>query len=72
MLKRFVAAGSAALIASALVAQAEPLSSEDFSKYPNVSSVSMSLEGDMLVGVIADPSRNGEATAARANGHHAQ
>ncbi|MEQ9434845.1 prolyl oligopeptidase family serine peptidase [Hyphomonas sp.] len=64
MLKRFVAVGSAALIASALVAQAKPLSSEDFSKHPNVSSVSMSLEGDMLVGVIADPSKKGETRAA--------
>ena len=64
MLKRFVAVGSAALIASAFVAQAKPLSSEDFSKHPNVSSVSMSLEGDMLVGVVADPSKKGETRAA--------
>ena len=64
MMKRFVAVGSAALLVGAMIAQGEPLSSEDFSKYPNVSSVSMSLEGDMLVGVIADPSQNGETTAA--------
>ena len=64
MLKRFVAVGSAALIASAFVAQAKPLSSEDFSKHPNVSSISMSLEGDMLVGVVADPSKKSETRAA--------
>lgn len=42
----------------------EPLNNEDFAKYPSVSSVSMSLEGDMLVGVVADPTRDGNAGAA--------
>ena len=64
MLRRSIAAGSLALLAGAMTASADPLSAEDFARFPSVSSVSMSLEGDMLVGVVADPSKNGEARAA--------
>lgn len=56
MFKRTALIG--ALFASgALAAHAAPelLTPEDFSKPPAVSSMSMSLEGDMLVGVITDP-----------------
>ena len=47
-------------------ASAEPgrLKIEDFSKTPAVASVSMSLEGDVLVGLVADPSKNGSEAAA--------
>ncbi|MBY9067329.1 prolyl oligopeptidase family serine peptidase [Hyphomonas sp. WL0036] len=64
MLKRAIAASTLVLLAAPFAAVAEPLKVEDFSRYPNVSSLSMSLEGDMLVGVVADPSKNGEALAA--------
>lgn len=37
---------------------------EDFARHPAVTSLSMSPEGDMMVGLVADPSKNGEALAA--------
>ncbi|HCX08864.1 MAG TPA: hypothetical protein DHU81_00520, partial [Hyphomonas sp.] len=61
---RILAAGMISALAGSLAAQAEPVTAEDFAKFPSVSSVSMSLEGDMLVGVIADPSKDGDARAA--------
>lgn len=64
MLKRFLAAGSVALVAGTVATNADPIPAEDFAKFPYVSSISMSLEGDMLVGVVADPSKDGEARAA--------
>lgn len=64
MLKRFLTAGSVALFAGTIAANADPIPAEDFAKFPYISSVSMSLEGDMLVGVVADPSKDGEARAA--------
>ncbi|MFN4185681.1 MAG: alpha/beta hydrolase family protein [Hyphomonas sp.] len=64
MMKRVLAAGAIGLLSAPFSANAAPLTSEDFSRYPSVSSVSMSLEGDMLVGVVADPSKNGKARAA--------
>jgi len=50
LLGLFVSAG--ALIAHAAP---EPLTPEDFAKPPVVSSLSMSLEGDMMVGLVTDP-----------------
>ncbi|WP_370265544.1 prolyl oligopeptidase family serine peptidase [Hyphomonas sp.] len=64
MRSRIVAAGLVSVMAGALSAQADPVSAEDFAKHPSVSSVSMSLEGDMLVGVIADPTTDGAQRAA--------
>lgn len=64
MLKRLLAASAVTLLAAPIAAHAAPIKAEDFARYPSVSSMSMSLEGDMLVGVIADPSKNGEARAA--------
>lgn len=65
MMKRLsLAASLAASFAFAAHSDVKPLSSQDFAKYPSVSSVSMSLEGDMLVGVVADPTRDGEQGAA--------
>ena len=64
MMRRLIAAGSVALLAGATGAGADPIPAEDFSKAPSVSSVSMSLEGDMLVGVIADPTQGGDMRAA--------
>lgn len=65
MMKRLsLAASAVASFALTAHADVKPLDSEDFAKYPAVSSVSMSLEGDMLVGVVADPTRDGEQTAA--------
>jgi hypothetical protein len=64
MMRRLFAAGSVILLAGATSASADPIPAEDFSKAPSVSSVSMSLEGDMLVGVIADPTQDGDIRAA--------
>ena len=64
MRNRILAAGLISVLAGSLTAQADPVSAEDFAKFPSVSSVSMSLEGDMLVGVVADPSKKGEQRAA--------
>ena len=65
MMKRLsLAASAVASFALTAHADVKPLDSEDFAKYPAVSSVSMSLEGDMLVGVVADPTRDGEQSAA--------
>ena len=60
MMKRLsLAATLAASFAFAAHSDVKPLNSEDFAKFPSVSEVSMSLEGDMLVGVVADPTRDG-------------
>ena len=65
MMKRLsLAASAVASFALTAHADVKPLDSEDFAKYPAVTSVSMSLEGDMLVGVVADPTRDGEQSAA--------
>jgi dienelactone hydrolase len=55
-----------AVIASAphALAQVDRVSIEAFSKQPSVTGVSMSLEGDVLVGLVADPSKDGEEMAA--------
>lgn len=57
MLKSLVAAASAAVLvgvgASSAFAQAVPI--DAFARAPAMGSVSMSTEGDLLVGVIADP-----------------
>ncbi|MFC6196814.1 alpha/beta hydrolase family protein [Ponticaulis profundi] len=45
-------------------AAAEPLSIEDFRKYPLISSPSLSPEGDMMVAVITEPGTDGEQRAA--------
>jgi dipeptidyl aminopeptidase/acylaminoacyl peptidase len=54
--------GLAALLASPSLA--EPLDIDDLARYPTVSSISMSLEGDMLVGLVLDPTRDGKEQAA--------
>lgn len=64
MIIRVLATSAIAMMALPFTAQAKPVTPEDFAKIPSVSSVSMSLEGDMLVGIVADPSKNGEARAA--------
>ncbi len=46
------------------VGYAQPIPIEDFARYPSIASVSMSLEGDMLVGLVADPTRDGKEQAA--------
>ncbi len=61
--KRFVALALAASLATG-AAFAQPLNIEDLSRYPAVSSVSMSVEGDMLVGLVLDPTRDGQERAA--------
>ena len=68
MLKRVsFAVAAASFFAGGATAneQVEPISIEAFSQSPAVTSVSMSLEGDMLVGVIRDP-RDGEEMGAAA------
>ena len=45
-------------------ASAKPIPAEAFSKPADVTGLSMSLEGDMIVGLVADPSQDGEALAA--------
>lgn len=47
-----------------MAASAEPIPFESFSRQPDLSSVSMSLEGDMLVAVVADPNDPKERRAA--------
>lgn len=64
MFKRLSLLVAAAGLGFGANAEIAPLSTEDFSRFPSVSSVSMSLEGDMLVGVIADPSSDEEKRAA--------
>lgn len=57
-MKRRFAFLSVALVAlGGAVAQAEPKlpTADDFAKQPALNSVSMSLEGDMLVGLVTDP-----------------
>lgn len=49
--------------AAVFPAQAKPLDIEDMAKYPAVSSVSMSVEGDLLVGIVHNPGSGGEDTA---------
>ncbi|MDX1292221.1 MAG: S9 family peptidase, partial [Hyphomonas sp.] len=61
---RILAAGLLSALAGSMTVHADPIPAEDFSKFPSISSVSMSLEGDMLVGVVADPSKDGEQRAA--------
>ena len=45
-------------------AHADPIQIDELARYPSVSSVSMSLEGDMLVGLVLDPTRDGKEQAA--------
>ena len=61
-----IASIGAGFVLVAGIAGAEPkqLAIEDFAKTPSVTSMSMSLEGDMLVGLVADPSKDGEEPAA--------
>jgi len=55
-----------ALLASTLsgIAFSQPLAIEGLARYPSVASVSMSLEGDTLVGLVLDPTRDGREQAA--------
>lgn len=45
-------------------AHAKPIDADAFAKHPAVSSVSMSPEGDMLVGVVTDPTNEDQMAAA--------
>lgn len=60
------AAIAAGIIASLglMPAFAKPLPIEDFARQPDLSGVSMSLEGDMLVAIVADPKNPKERRAA--------
>lgn len=42
---------------------ARPIAAEDFARTPNIQSVSISAEGDMIVAIIASPGSNNEETA---------
>lgn len=66
MLKRISLMGAALAVSGSMAASADvkPLSTEDFSKHPALSSMSMSLEGDMLVGVVTDPTDSSRRAAA--------
>lgn len=60
-----VAAAAGALASLGMMsAKAAPIPYEDFARQPDLSSVSMSLEGDMLVAVVADPKDPKEKRAA--------
>ncbi len=54
--------GACSALCVSLPAQAEELSAEAFAKAPAVAGVTMSAEGDFLVGIVADPN-NPEARA---------
>merc|ERR1711916_176009 len=67
MMKRVsIAAAFATIFTGSAMAnsQIEPVKAEDFSKFPLISSASMSLEGDMMVAVITEPDSDGEKRAA--------
>lgn len=70
MLMKFTPSKVAISIFSALLcvfpshATPAPLSAEDFSKQPAISSLSMSIEGDMLVGLVTDPTDPDKRAAA--------
>ncbi len=61
LLSGLVAFGAVAIGAHA---QPEPLTAQDFARHPLISSPSMSLEGDMMVAVITDPSDPSKRAAA--------
>lgn len=42
---------------------ARPIPADDFARLPNISSVSMSLEGDTIAAIVASPGSNNEQTA---------
>ncbi|MFN7054907.1 alpha/beta hydrolase family protein [Hyphomonas sp.] len=63
-LKTLVSACCALVLGAAAPALAEPLKVDDYARYPLVSGISMSLEGDMLVGLVADTTRDGREQAA--------
>lgn len=64
MFMRFISLAAVAALAISANSGAAPLKIDDIGRYPAVSSVSMSLEGDMLVGLVADPTRDGKEQAA--------
>ena len=66
MNKRFAFLSAALVALGGAVAQAEPKlpTADDFAKQPSVSSVSMSMEGDVLVGVVTDPTNPEQLAAA--------
>lgn len=55
-----LAAGFSGLAAGA---SAKPVGIEDIARYPAVSGLSMSMEGDLIVGTVWKPGSNGEDTA---------
>lgn len=65
MIKRLaLTVGALSLSLGLAHAAPEKLSAEDFAKHPAVTGVSMSLEGDVLVGVITDPTDPDKTAAA--------
>jgi dipeptidyl aminopeptidase/acylaminoacyl peptidase len=66
MLKRLSLLGAALAVSGSFSASADvkPLTVDDFSKHPAVASLSMSLEGDMIVGVVTDPTDSSRRAAA--------
>lgn len=62
---RFAAAIAVLCLASQATAQVrpQPVPIDDFARVPNIQSVSMSAEGDLIVAVIAAPGSNNEETA---------
>lgn len=66
MKKRLSLAGLALTAIGLSFAHADvpELTAEDFAQHPAISSISMSLEGDMLVGVVKDPTNEEQQAAA--------
>ncbi len=62
LMKRMLLAGLVAL-AGAATATADPYRISEFSKQPNISGLSMSPEGDFIVGMVAEPGSNNERQA---------
>ena len=62
MKSKLAVLGATALVCAG-IAFAKPVSIEDLAKYPAISGVSMSMEGDIIVATIHNPGSNGEDTA---------
>jgi hypothetical protein len=63
MIRKSIAAVSAALIMAG-AASAGPVEAADWEKYPAISGVNISWEGDTLVGMVHEPGSNGLKQAA--------
>lgn len=62
MRSKLAVLGATALMCAG-IASAKPVSIDDLAKYPAISGVSMSMEGDLIVATIHNPGSNGEDTA---------